>query len=65
MVYKKLLGEGPLGLADLAEAFPALGRSLAAVMAMEPEDVEDTLCRWGRKDCVCGGGGLCVLGGGQ
>eukprot|EP00198_Chlamydomonas_reinhardtii_P006699 XP_001696035.1 predicted protein [Chlamydomonas reinhardtii] len=45
VVYKKLLGEGPLGLADLAEAFPALGRSLAAVMAMEPEDVEDTLCR--------------------
>ncbi|KXZ42807.1 hypothetical protein GPECTOR_117g372 [Gonium pectorale] len=43
-VYKKLLGE-PVGLDDLAEAFPALGRSLKALLAMDPDLVEDTLCR--------------------
>ncbi|GIL93359.1 hypothetical protein Vretifemale_20765 [Volvox reticuliferus] len=43
-VYKKLLGE-PVGLPDLEEAFPTLGRSLRAVLAMDPDQVEDALCR--------------------
>ncbi|GFR49164.1 hypothetical protein Agub_g11185, partial [Astrephomene gubernaculifera] len=35
-VYKKLLGE-PVGLPDLTEAFPSLGRSLQALLDMDPE----------------------------
>ncbi|GIL61241.1 hypothetical protein Vafri_15644, partial [Volvox africanus] len=43
-VYKKLLGE-PVGLPDFEEAFPTLGRSLRTVLAMDPDQVEDALCR--------------------
>ncbi|GLI65760.1 hypothetical protein VaNZ11_009375 [Volvox africanus] len=43
-VYKKLLGE-PVGLPEMEEAFPTLGRSLRAVLAMDPDQVEDALCR--------------------
>ncbi|EFJ50193.1 hypothetical protein VOLCADRAFT_80336 [Volvox carteri f. nagariensis] len=43
-VYKKLLGEA-VGLSDLEEAFPTLGRSLRAVLSMDPDQVEDVLCR--------------------
>ncbi|KAG2493890.1 hypothetical protein HYH03_007827 [Edaphochlamys debaryana] len=44
VVYKKLLREA-VGLGDLAEAFPTLGRSLQAVLDMDPGAVEDALCR--------------------
>ena len=46
VVYKKLLGRGPLTFEDLKRTFPDLGRGLEALLHYDPpEEVESVFCR--------------------